>query len=271
MQTGHSFASCKAVFYGVKYIHKLYRLPDPTIRSLPTNMLEAIKRLDVHHVNRKEPLTPVIFRKLHYELTMRSGSLEDVRTMVFVVLGFCGFLRYNEIVNVRKGDIVLEEGFVRVFVEKSKTDIYRDGRWVYIATGISTCPVGVITYYLRKCGSDLKKDSFLFRAVVKTKKRQYLRRTNKHLCYSTMRGHFLKALRRVGEDATEFGTHSLRSGGASSAANSGVSDRLFKRHGRWKSDRAKDGYVKDDIKRLLSVTKSLVFVGVFFRSHGRLY
>ena len=49
----------------------------------------------------------------------------------------------------------------------------------------------------------------------------------------------------------------LRVGGASVAANAGVSDRLFKRHGRWKTDRAKDGYIKDNLEVLLSVSRSL--------------
>ena len=53
------------------------------------------------------------------------------------------------------------------------------------------------------------------------------------------------------------GPHSLRSGEASLAAYSGVSDRLFKRHGRWKSDKAKDGYIEDSLESLLSVTKNL--------------
>ena len=56
---------------------------------------------------------------------------------------------------------------------------------------------------------------------------------------------------------SSYGLHSLRSGGASAVANAGISDRLFKRHGRWKSDRAKDGYVKDNIISLLSVSRSL--------------
>ena len=43
----------------------------------------------------------------------------------------------------------------------------------------------------------------------------------------------------------------------SAAANAGISDRLFKRHGRGKSDRARDGYVKDNINSLLSVSRSL--------------
>jgi hypothetical protein len=39
----------------------------------------------------------------------------------------------------------------------------------------------------------------------------------------------------------------LRSGGATAAAAAGIDDRLFKKHGRWKSDKAKDGYVKENI------------------------
>ncbi|XP_062583387.1 uncharacterized protein LOC134245140 [Saccostrea cucullata] len=51
--------------------------------------------------------------------------------------------------------------------------------------------------------------------------------------------------------------YSLRSGGATSAAAAGVSDRLFKKHGRWRSDNSKDGYVKENQNEKLSVTKNL--------------
>lgn len=36
-------------------------------------------------------------------------------------------------------------------------------------------------------------------------------------------------------DRSVYCTHSFRSGRASKAANSGVGDRIFQRHGRWKS------------------------------------
>ena len=55
-----------------------------------------------------------------------------------------------------------------------------------------------------------------------------------------------------------FELHSSRAGGASAAANGNITGRLFKRHVRWKSDKAKDGYVKDNVESLLSVSKSLV-------------
>ena len=51
--------------------------------------------------------------------------------------------------------------------------------------------------------------------------------------------------------------HSLRAGGPSKAANMGISDRFFKRHGCWKSENAKDEYIKDALKNRLSVSRSL--------------
>ena len=39
------------------------------------------------------------------------------------------------------------------------------------------------------------------------------------------------------------------------AANSGVSDRVFQKHGRWKSVQAKDIYVDDDLDQRLSLSK----------------
>jgi len=67
----------------------------------------------------------------------------------------------------------------------------------------------------------------------------------------------LEKLESLGLEKSKFGLHSLRSGGATSAANAGISDRIFKKHGRWKSDRAKDGYVKEDLKTQLSVSQNL--------------
>jgi len=49
--------------------------------------------------------------------------------------------------------------------------------------------------------------------------------------------------------------HSLRSGGASAAYKCGMTDRLFKVHGRWKSENVKDGYVCEDLEKRLFVSK----------------
>jgi len=72
-----------------------------------------------------------------------------------------------------------------------------------------------------------------------------------------MRQAFRRDLKTIGAVPSKFGLHSLRSGGATMAANSGVRDRVFQRHGRWKSAQSKDMYVDDDRDQRLSVSKFL--------------
>lgn len=50
-------------------------------------------------------------------------------------------------------------------------------------------------------------------------------------------------------NARLFRTHSMRAGGSTAAANAGVNDRSFQKHGRWHSVVSKDGYVKNDIQK----------------------
>ena len=92
---------------------------------------------------------------------------------------------------------------------------------------------------------------------MKSKKSYVLVSKNTSLSYTRSREILLDALEKVGLDKTQFGLHSLRSGGASSAANKGVPERLLKAHGRWVSDRAKDGYIKDDLKTQMAVSLNL--------------
>ena len=80
---------------------------------------------------------------------------------------------------------------------------------------------------------------------------------NTGVSYSRTREIVLQAFVELGYPKNLFGLNSLRAGAASAAANAGISDRLFKRHGRWKTDQAKDGYIKDKLDSLLSVSRSL--------------
>ena len=50
---------------------------------------------------------------------------------------------------------------------------------------------------------------------------------------------------------------SLRSGDASAAAKLDINDRVFKKHGRWKSDKLKDSYDHEHIESKLSVSRNL--------------
>ena len=84
-----------------------------------------------------------------------------------------------------------------------------------------------------------------------------MRKENTPLSYSRMRELFIEAFKPFVHSIKQYGLHSLRSGGASVCANVGLPDRLFKRHGVWHSETAKDCYVKDSIDDLLKVSKNL--------------
>ena len=143
-------------------------------------------------------------------------------------------------------------------VEKSKNDQLRQGDEVLIAKEEGTaCPVKILEEYLNRFNIDPLSDQFIFRRLIKTKKSYKLASNNKPIGYSTFRDHLRKTLRGFVPDPQVYGTHSFRSGGASAAANSGVPDRVFQRHGRWKSATPKDGYVEDSTDVKLSVSKSL--------------
>ena len=102
----------------------------------------------------------------------------------------------------------------------------------------------------------VSQDRCLFRATVNSKSGQKLRKAGS-VSYTRMRELVLEKLAALGLDTKQFGLRSLRSGGASAAANAGVPDRMFKRHGRWRSENAKDGYVKDSLQERLSVSQKL--------------
>ena len=75
--------------------------------------------------------------------------------------------------------------------------------------------------------------------------------------YSVARKDLLFYLKELGYISKDYGWHSFRHGGDTAAADAGVPDRLFKSHGRWQSDKAKDGYVHEHLKTKLSVTAAL--------------
>ena len=140
---------------------------------------------------------------------------------------------------------------------KLKTDQFRDGANVVIAeTGSATCPVQWLKRYFRMAGLQGDSQERLFRGIVHTKKGERLR-VSGGLSYTRLRELLLAKFEQLGCDKGCFSPHSLRAGGASAAANGGIPDRMFKRHGRWASESAKDGYVKDALEDRLEVSRSL--------------
>ena len=137
--------------------------------------------------------------------------------------------------------------YVRITFASSKTDVYRDGSSVLLArSGTVTCPYTILSRYFHLAALNFNSTDFVFRNLVYHKSTFSYSLGSRPNSYTRARELLLNSLADLGFPKSSYGLHSLRSGGT-----------LFKRHGRWKSDRAKDGYVKDNINSLLSVSRSL--------------
>ena len=256
MQAGHSLPTIDATFFAIKFYQTSLLNTDPCQHSLVKNMFDAAKRLSNHKTKKKQALRPNELKQTYDHLSANQSPLENLRLLNTCLIAFTGFMRFTEVPSIKGYNLIFTETYMKIFIEKSKTDIYREGTWVYISRSHNMCPVKNLEDYLRLVNINISSSQHIFRAIFKGKKSR-LRRKNKPISYTTIRQNLSKVIKAVGLNWKDYGLHSLRAGAASLAANKGIPDRFFKRHGRWKFIRVKDGYVEVDLKMLLSVSKNL--------------
>ena len=184
------------------------------------------------------------------------GLVVSVRLLAVCLLAFAGFLRCEELLKLECADVEFNQEGLVLSIKSSKTDQFREGASLVVArTGASTCLVEMERYF-RLGRLSVGSHDRVFRAVAHTKEGERLHKSG-GLSYSRLKELLLEKISQLGMDPGQFGMHSLRAGGATAAANAGVPDCLFMRHGRWRSESAKDGYVKDSLEKRLSVSKNL--------------
>jgi len=244
-----------SAFYAIKWFHDINGLKSPTESKLVCNILEAAKRRLSRPKDKKEPITSDILLSMYKRLYSKN-NFKSQRIIVACLIAYAGFFRSSELLDIRVSDIVFSDTHVSIFIENSKTDQYRDGAWSVIAkTGTVLCPVENLKKLIE--WGELSGNDYVFCNITSTKLGFKPRNVNKKMSYTNLRELFIEAIKPHVENVKKYCLHSLRSGGASAAANSGIRDRLFKRHGRWVSENAKDGYVKDNIEERLLVSQSL--------------
>ena len=254
MTEARTASPLESAVHSIAWFHQLGCEPSPSDHPLVKSILAGAQRLLAHQTTKKEPITVSQLEQLVACKADSMASLYNIRSVIICLLAFAAFLRFDELAKLVRFDVKIENDMLKLFIQSSKTDQYRDGAWIVVASsGKATCPVAMMYRYLERAG--LSCDSPLFCQLSKTKYGYKPR--SKGLSYSRLRELVLEAFKDIVPDISAIGTHSLRSGGATAAANAGVPDRLFKRHGRWASESAKDGYVQDSLSSRLSVSKAL--------------
>ena len=244
------------MFNGLNWLHKTLNLCNPCDSHMVRTVKEAAKRVLSKPVVKKEPMSPYNLKRLVTKLKHNTDLLK-MRTLTLALVSYAGFLRYDEASRIRRSDIVFERGYMKIFIEWSKVDKYRKGAWVYVArTCKQTCPYYTLREYLYIANIPDDSSEFIFRGCTRRTSGLTLKGKTP-LSYTRARETILEAIASIGLNRKRFGLHSFRRGGATHSARLGVTDRLFKKHGRWRSENAKDGYISEDLNAILSVTKHL--------------
>ena len=132
LQSGKTFPVIRMSYFAINYFHSIVGHQNPCPTSLPHNILEGIKRILAYSATKKSPVTVSQLYKMYNYFGTKTISLSNLRTILICVLSFMGFLRFVEVIKLRRCDIIKNKTFLSIFIEKIKTDVYQEVNWVYV-------------------------------------------------------------------------------------------------------------------------------------------
>ena len=123
--------------------------PNPLDNACCRSMIECAKRTRSLPVSKKKPVDADVIDSIIDRFGAEGASLKDLRIAAVPSLGFVGFFRFSELESIQPNHMFFQEGFVKIFVPRRKTDVYREGINVYISELDSNyCPVTVLRRYI---------------------------------------------------------------------------------------------------------------------------
>ena len=202
----------------LNWVHNLAEVQSPTHSPLVQVTAEGLRRSLARPVQKKTPMSVDMLSEIVKDADVHP-CLSNIRLATASLLAFSGFLRFDELIQLRPCDITITEEMMAVKIQRNKTDQLRQGDEVLIARiSNSMCPVAMLEKYMRVAGIDQHSDLFLFREITKSRHGEKLRSTGR-ITYSTLRELFRKKLIELGHPSDRYGLHSLKAGGAMAANN----------------------------------------------------
>ena len=241
----------------IKWIHRKVDVPDPTAAPVIGQLLQAAKRLCARPVQRRTPLSVSQFYQVVSSLTKPDESLSNLQCATLITLGFTAMLRWDDLHRLQRQDVVISNTHLSIHLKKRKNDQFRQGDVVVVCrqehSSTRPCPVQVVERFLAT--AEHAPDQCLFGKITTFKAGAKLRGS---MTYSRASETLHQCLQVAGITDGCYGLHSLRSGGATAAAQAGVAERLLQRHGGWRCGSSKDMYVEESMNDLLSVSRAIL-------------
>ena len=158
-------------YYAIKYFNEFFTGGRELGSHFITKVLEGIKRLSDYTENSKSHLSSSDLKRAFQYVGGVEMNLTNSRLMIILVLSFMGFLRFSEVSNLMRSDFIILNNHMSIFIEKSKTDIYRKGHWLHLAKlNSNLCPLDLTKRYFVFTGINNQFDNQYSLEVLKTLK-----------------------------------------------------------------------------------------------------
>ena len=202
------FSTLKRRIASISVIHKLKGHYIDTKHPVIRENLLGIKRIKGSNQKAKKPIL-ISDLKLIIDVitTANIREIRKTRDKALILIGFAGGFRRSELVALDNGDVEFVREGVKIFVKRSKTDQSGEGMMKAIPSFDSTlyCPVLHLQDWMAKGNSKNKKIFPISDKSVALIIKKYAN--------------------LAGLDGNKYAGHSLRSGFATSTAESGAEER----------------------------------------------
>lgn len=251
---GYSKFSIKLGLMGLKWANSFFpqspKLDDPFIQRI----LSSASRNIPSKKNQKCPLSKELLAKI---LDIgQNASLTEIRDALILSLSFSLLLRNDELRHLACSHVERKPDGLVFKIVSSKTDVFRNGKQLFLAKqtdGFSV--VNLLERYLLKANLRLGTNVFLFGPVGRNAIGDPIIE-NVRISYECCRSIFKAQVEKHGLDPRKYGTHSARSGGASTLAPK-VSPFELQLSGRWADARSLRNYVEVPDSRRFEISKNL--------------
>jgi integrase len=244
----------------IAWAHHISGYRSPTEEAFVQMTLKGCQRLLGQPIRKSEAMTSPVIKQLVDEYKTQDSPLSDSRFLLIALLCYAGFLRIDELLTTKLSSVNVTSTHMTILLPKCKNDQLRQGHIVYISRLDSSkyCPVRHTEEFLIQAELvlDSDDDAHLLPRMLSTKRGLRAHKTL-GISYSTARDVFNRYVRKVFGTEIRYTLHGLRAGGASEAASNGVDGRSISKHGRWKTQKARNGYICDSLENRLKISKNL--------------
>ena len=249
-----SHSSFKLIVVAIKWVNNFFPGINKFNCPLEDNFLHRLKESALRNIpvrkNQKEPLNGCMIKAIIRTLP-ENPSLTLLRNVLMPALGYSLLLRHDELSHLNCLWFSEIASGLKVIIPSSKTDVFRQGKTVFLARYEGSDSVFfILKKYLDCANLKIGENHFLFTPIENGKV------VNRKLSYNVFLNNIKNFMRELGLDPSFFGTHSVRSGAATDLASK-VSEFELMLTGRWRDSRSLASYVKVSDSRRFNISKEL--------------